>query len=328
MATLTSAADNTSTAKSKMRVIEPDGANFREDFNKNSFLFSHNLAGNPLFTLPRLTTLAETLLKKEGPKALRWKNSDAPIDAKWVQLPPSEQISSVSDAIQNLDKSGSWVVLYRVQNDPEYKAILEQALDDIEEMIGHPLRPEITWADSYIFMASPHALTPYHIDHEIACLMQVHGNRMAYLWDPNDRSVLTEEELENYYMGEMGAGTYREENQPKAYAYKMDAGKGVHHPVLAPHYYKNGDDYSVAIGVHLCLREVDQRGRAYQVNACLRRLGIKPTPPGVSPWKDNLKIGALNLLDKKNPTTKFDLIRSGAMRLKAPLRVLGKLRGK
>lgn len=312
----------------KSHVIEPEGTKFRGAFNHNSFLFSHNLAGNPLFELPRLTTLAETLIKKEGPTAVRWKNSDSPVDAKWSQLPPNEQIHSVSEAIQNLDKSGSWVVLYRVQNDPAYSAILEQALDDIEEMIGYPLRPEITWKDSYIFMASPHAVTPYHIDHETAFLMQVHGNRLAHLWDQKDRSVLTEKEIEEYYMGDLGAGTYLEKNQEKAYVYHMDAGKGVHHPVLAPHYYKNGDTYSVAIGVHLCLREVDQRGRAYQINSCLRKFGIKPTAPGVSPWKDKLKIGALNLLDKKNPKTKFDLIRSGAMRLKTPFRLVSKIKGR
>jgi len=287
-------------ATTKKHVIDPD-PKFRNDFNHNSFLFSHNLVGNPLFELPRLTQLAETLLKIEGPTALRWKNSDAPVDAKWAQLPPSEQVASVSEAIQNLDKSGSWVVLYRVQNDPEYSAILEQALDDIEEMIGRPLRPEITWKDSYIFMGSPHATTPYHIDHETAFLMQVHGNRIAQLWDQKDRSVLSEEEIESYYMGDLGAGTYLEKNQPKAYTYKMDAGKGVHHPVMAPHTYKNGDTYSVACGVHLNLRGADQTARAYQVNSMLRKLGMHPTPPGVSPGKDKLKIRQKESHDEVRP---------------------------
>jgi hypothetical protein len=313
-------------SSNKTHVIVPD-PKFRNDFNEKAFLFSHNLVGNPLFELPRLTQLAENLITNHGAGSVRWKNANSPVDAKWEQRPPSEQVANIGDAISNLQKSGSWVVLYRVQNDPAYNAILQQALDDIEEMIGRPLRPEITWADSYIFMASPQALTPYHIDHETAFLMQVHGNRMAYLWDQKDRSVITEEELENYYMGDLGAGTYRDANQAKAIPFHMDAGKGVHHPVLAPHYYQNGDDYSVAIGVHLCLRDVDQRGRAYQVNSCLRKLGLKPKQVGVSPATDNLKIRAMNLFDKKNPTTKFDLIRSGAWKVKGPFNAIGKLRG-
>jgi hypothetical protein len=326
MATLTSPTEARSTAK--QHVIEPEGTKFRGQFNEKAFLFSHNLKGNPLFSLPRLTKLAEFLIKKEGANCVRWKNADSPVDAKWDQRPPDEQLANVSEAIQNLDKSGSWVVLYRVQNDPEYSAILEQALDDIEEMIGHPLRPEITWKDSYIFMASPHALTPYHIDHETAFLMQVHGDRKAYLWDQKDRSVVTDLELESYYMGDLGAGTYKDDKKDKAIEFAMDAGKGVHHPVLAPHYYKNGDDYSVACGVHLCLRDVDRKGRAYQTNAFLRKLGLNPTSIGLDPAKDEKKMRFMERFDKKNPTTKYDLIRSGAARLRKPYKLIGKITGK
>src|SRR5476651_1361341 len=93
------------------RIIEPE-PRFRNDFDRNHFIFHHNLATSPLFTLPALTELAEQLLKIEGPSAIRWKNSEAAVDDKWGQKPPSEQIASVTEAIQNLDKSGSWVVLY------------------------------------------------------------------------------------------------------------------------------------------------------------------------------------------------------------------------
>jgi len=310
----------------KPRIIQPAGTKFRDDFDHNSFLFSHNLAGNPLFELSRLTALAETLLKVEGPTAIRWKNSDAPVDAKWGQKAPSEQIANVSEAIRNLDQSGSWVVLYRVQNDPEYSAILEQALDEMEEMMGRPLRSELTWKDSYIFMASPHATTPYHIDHETACLLQVHGDRVAHLWDQKDRSVLTENEIEEYYLGDIGSANYSEKKLEKAYTYKMNAGTGVHHPSLAPHDYKNGDTYSVAIGIHLCKKDIDQKARAYQVNGFMRRMGLKPTPPGRAPWRDRIKIGALGLLDKKKPKNKYELIRSGAMRLRNSLKFAGKLK--
>lgn len=292
------------------------GAEFREKFTRQSFLCSHNLVGNPLFELPRLTALAETLLKKEGPSAIRWKNANAPVDARWGQLPPGEQIKSVSEAVYNLDKSGSWVLLYRAQQDPEYGAILEKTIDEVAEMIGKPLRDEISWKDTYIFLGSPHAITPYHIDHETTFLFQVHGDREAHFWDQNDRSVLTDQEIEEYYLGNFGAGTYRQENQAKARIYNLVAGKAVYQPVLSPHYYQNGDSYSVAIGVHLDLKSFDRKARAYQVNGLLRSMGIKPTSPGISPWRDELKIRALQLLDKKKCTNKYDVIRSGAMRVR------------
>jgi len=310
------------------RLIEPEGTRFRDDFDRNHFIFQHNLATSPLFTLPRLTDLAEQLLQIEGPTAIRWKNSDAPVDAKWGQKPPSEQIATVSEAIRNLDASGSWVVLYRVQQVPEYSAVLEQALDEIEEMTGRPLRRELTWKDSYIFMASPHATTPYHIDHECACLLQVHGDRTAQLWDQKDRSVLSELEIEEYYMGDIGSANYSQKKADKATTYSMNAGTGVHHPSLAPHAYKNGDTYSVACGIHLCKKDIDQKARVYQANALMRRFGVKPTPPGISSFRDGLKKGTVNLFDKKNPKTKYDLIRSGAVRMRTPFTLLNKLRGR
>ncbi len=144
----------------------------------------------------------------------------------------------VSDAIANLNASGSWVVLYRVQQVPEYAAVLNQALAEIEDMVGRPVIKDLTWKDSYIFMASPNATTPYHIDHECACLMQVHGDRVAHLWDQKDRSVLSELEIEEYYMGDIGSANYSEKKLDKATVYKMNAGTGVHHPSLAPHAYQ------------------------------------------------------------------------------------------
>jgi hypothetical protein len=315
-----------SSASTGTRIIEPEGTRFRDDFDRNHFIFHHNLAGNPLFELPALTELAEKLLKIEGPSAIRWKNSEAPVDAKWGQKPPSEQIANVSEAIRNLDKSGSWVVLYRVQQVPEYSAVLEQALGEIEEMMGRPLLSELTWKDSYIFMASPNAVTPYHIDHECACLMQVHGDRIAHLWDQKDRSVLSELEIEEYYMGDIGSANYSEKRLEKATTYQMNAGTGVHHPSLAPHDYKNGPDYSVAVGIHLCKKDIDRKARVYQANALLRRLGVKPAPPGLG--SDGLKMNAIGMLDKKNPKTKYDLIRSGAVRARTPFKLINKLRGR
>src|SRR5476649_2178947 len=95
-----------SNAVQSTRIIEPE-ARFRNDFDRNHFIFHHNLANSPLFTLPALTELAEQLLKIEGPTAIRWKNSEAAVDAKWGQKPPSEQFASVSEAIRNLNASGS-----------------------------------------------------------------------------------------------------------------------------------------------------------------------------------------------------------------------------
>ena len=70
---------------------------------------------------------------------------------------------------------------------------------------------------------------------------------------------------------------------------------------------------------------IDRLARAYQVNGFLRKMRFKPTPPGINPSRDRLKISALSLLDKKKPKNKYELIRSGAARVRDSIHFVGKL---
>jgi hypothetical protein len=292
---------------------------FRRLYNRSCFQFHHRLSGHPLFELPRLATLAETLLREDGPGSVRRFSSDAAISMKWSEMRHKGLREEISQAIEDLEKSGSWLLLYRTQTDPEYRVLMEQIITEIGEMTGAPLAEQVTWKDAYIFMASPGSVTPYHIDHESTFLFQIRGQREANIWD---RSVVTDPELEDYYRGNTAAANYNQENQSKANVYSMAAGTGVHHPCLAPHAFKNGPTYSIALGVHFCLRDWDRQARIHQINACLRRFRFQPTPPGRSAWRDRAKIGALGLLSKRNPKNKNELIRSGFMRLVSPLAVI------
>jgi hypothetical protein len=49
---------------------------------------------------------------------------------------------------------------------------------------------------------------------------------------------------------------------------------------------------SVAISITYELRSVDRMTKIHRFNRRLRRLGLKPTPPGVSAWGDQLKLAA------------------------------------
>jgi hypothetical protein len=292
----------------------------QEKFNLASFMFSHNLAGHPLFELPRLVELANTL-SKDQPNKIACQASEIPAHSKWSEIPTKEYVEEV---ISKIEDSGSWVLLYSVQQDPEYNFLLNKIITELEALTGRPLQKEITWLDAYIFIASPHSVTPYHIDHESTFLFQIHGEREANIFDSFDRSVLTDEEIERYYIGDLQSANYLKENQSKASVYKLAPGKGVHHPVRAPHWFKNGDKYSIAMGIHFCQRSYDLQARIYQFNYYLRRLGLTPIPPGKSAIRDKAKIFAMGLLAKRNPSSKYELIRSSITRLQKLTQVLHK----
>jgi hypothetical protein len=46
----------------------------------------------------------------------------------------------------------------------------------------------------------------------------------------------------------------------------------------------------VALSLNYDLRSIQRSGRIYAINRRLRRLGIEPTPPGISVWRDRTKL--------------------------------------
>ncbi len=206
--------------------------------------------------------------------------------------------------------------------DPQFKQLHGQLLCEIGQLSGVPLFDQITWSSLTAFLASPHVITPYHIDHESNFLFQIAGEKDLFLFDPSDRSVLSDAEIEEFYVGDFQAARYREELQHRAAGYRMVPGIAAHHPPLAGHWVLNGDAVSISVSMGFCMKPLDRRARVYQCNRYLRRLGLHPLPPGRSVLRDRLKIAGLGLLSKAHPKTQDEILYSGLNRLRrlaAPL---------
>ena len=68
-------------------------------------------------------------------------------------------------------------MLEDVQVDPEYAALVNQIITELETLTGKPLRKQMTWLGAYIFIGSPNSITPYHIDSELNFLFQIQGEK-------------------------------------------------------------------------------------------------------------------------------------------------------
>jgi hypothetical protein len=305
-------------------LLSANPADFARDFNVKSFMFRHALADHPLFTLPRLATLADRTLEQGDLRkfvALGGKTSSS--DAKFATMQPREKLS---ETIRQLGEAGAWLKITSANAvDPAYEALLQQLLQEIEALAAVPLRQEITWSTLTVFMASPHIVTPYHIDHESNFLFQISGQKQLTLFDPNDRGLLSENEIENFYRGDFEAAQWREELQLRGSAYQLVPGAVVHHPPLAPHWVQNGDNISISVSIGFCMQSLDRRARIYQVNHFLRRFGLQPSPPGRSRLRDRIKIAGIGMISKSSPKTPEEILFSGTDRLLAPRRVMKKL---
>ena len=298
-----------------------DGAPFREDFNRKSFSYRHGLANHPLFELPRIADLAMKLWGT-GKGLVTMKSGDTTVAGGWTEMPGKSM--SLVKAIRELPESGAWLMLKNVFLDPDYRELMDQGYRDLARLTGLDVARDVSWPDAYIFIASPRSITPYHFDHESTFLMQIHGEKTYNIFDPKE---LREEEIEEYYLGDLSSAHYRDDVQARASVYALKPGLGVHQPPRAPHWVRNGDEYSVSFSILSCLRSIDREAPVYQMNHFLRTLGLDPAPPGQSGWKDALKRALLASSARRNPKSKNDLLRAGLERVARPAAFVRKLRG-
>ena len=90
---------------------------------------------------------------------------------------------------------------------------------------------------------------------------------------------------------------------------------------------KNGDAVSVSASFNLCLKDIDRRAHVFQMNYYLRKLGIRPAPPGTSAVRDALKAGLLEALGSSNPRSPDEAVSSGLDRLRQPVYAMRRLYG-
>ena len=310
-------------SKLPLRIFDHEPGEFAEEFNQRPFAVSHNLGNHPLFGLPRLIELAKTLWAEAGSKVV-FQEGNASFKDRWDEMAQKKAVSFIK-GISDIQGSSSWVLLKSVQIDPEYKACIDRCVVELSELTSVDLAKEISWIDGYVFIASPGAVTPHHIDHESNFLLQIHGEKKMNVCDPSDRTLLFEEEIENYYAGDLSAAGLKPVSQERAYTFPMAPGSGVHIPSKGPHWVRNDEQYSVSFSINFCMRETDVKSRIYQCNHYLRKLDFRPTPPGRSALKDWLKIMALGRLGGVKAGNKNELLRKNVRRLEGASRFLGKV---
>jgi hypothetical protein len=267
---------------SGMKVLEGDVERFRENFNRASFEFSHRLADHPLFELPRLLELATSLPDPD----VYYDAGDVRVDQRWDEIPRTKL--TVSQLIERIENAGAWIILRGSHKDPHYSALIQQCLAEAQELVGPAFPRRVKCVRGLIFITSPNRVTTYHIDRECNFLMQVHGDKVIHLFDRFDREVLPEEEIERFWSVDNNAARFKEQYQERANHYQLRPGNGVHIPVNAPHWLKNGDNLSVTLAVTFQSKDASLPN-VYRTNHFLRKAGLHPLPPGRSRVRDALK---------------------------------------
>ena len=287
------------------RLIELDRNIFREKFNRRQFVFRHHLSDEPLFQLPRLIELARSTAATRADD-LYYDAGVQDIGQRWGTAPAA---FPVDQTINSIEHAGAWIVLKRADSDPRYAALLDRCMSDILEVSGRELERKMRRKEVIVFITSPNRLTTYHIDSENNFLLQLSGKKEINLFRPEDREVTTDEEIECFYSIDTNAAIYKPELQHRAEVLTMEPGMGVHIPVNAPHWLRNGDNISISVSINYHGYD-SERAAIYRTNHYLRRLGLTPTPPFRSPVVDQLKRPIGVVLGRLHDRFRFQLRKS------------------
>ncbi|HVP06473.1 MAG TPA: hypothetical protein VMS71_01425, partial [Candidatus Acidoferrum sp.] len=142
-----------------------DRAIFDSFYPFKPFVMRHRLVDHPLFALPRLVQLSKTL-----PAAnVEYNAGEVQVNQDPTSTPRTGL--SMAETIQRIEQAHSWMVLKYVETDPEYRDLLYSCLDEAR-MLAEVHTPGAFQYEGFIFITSPKAVTPYHMDPEHNFLLQ------------------------------------------------------------------------------------------------------------------------------------------------------------
>lgn len=275
-------------------LINIDDAVFAQNFPHHGFKITHQLCDQPEFRLERLVQLAQRLPDNQ----VEYYSGKVDVNQDPGKHPKNGL--SLVETIRRIEECGSWLVLKNVQSDPAYGALLRNVLDQVYgKLEGGALGPDFRnfhREEAFIFVSSPNSVTPYHLDEEHNFLAQIRGTKEISMWDPKDRTVMPEEQIEYMLQVYHGEGYHRnmefkEEFQQRATVHKLTPGEALHFPVGAPHWVKNGPEVSISFSLTFRSEMSRRQAVVYFMNRKLRNKNMRPTPPGESPMRDALKYG-------------------------------------
>jgi CelD/BcsL family acetyltransferase involved in cellulose biosynthesis len=254
----------------------------RASFGRTPFGVRHRLGESGLFELTRLLELAKRL----PDNSVEYNAGDVPLTLDPSQTPRTGL--SVEETLQRIESCRSWMVLKNVEQDPEYRHLLESCLAEVGQL-SHAVSPGMSRKEGFIFISSPRSVTPYHMDPEENFLLQIRGRKTMHVFDASDRSILSDEEIERFLTGANRNLVFRDEYQPKARIFSLGPTEGVHVPVTSPHWVQNGEEVSISFSITFQTTSSIRLTHAHRMNAQLRRWGLEPSPVGSSPWRDAVK---------------------------------------
>lgn len=271
------------------RVVDIDSAAFAEGFGRRSVAVHHSLADHPLFTIDAIAELADRL----PPGSVRREQKDLPLANSgfgYVDV----GAGSPSQTIRDVERSGVRVSLRDIQQAPEYRKLINECLDEVEELVADR-EGGMTRRAGYLFISAPASTTPMHFDVEHSFLLQVKGIKHVSVASFDHDPVARHRELDRYIDGKE---CDFDAMQEAAVTIRLEPGVGVYLPSYVPHWVETEAGVSVSFSIPFFTSYTERAEGVSRINRRLRQLRLSPRPLGASEPVDRRKAAVFRSVQK------------------------------
>lgn len=268
--------------------VEVDPNVLDEGFSRQDFPLRHNLADNPLFSLEAIAELADSMPEGQVEHNLGDLPEELPDGA-----PPQADLTP-GEIARGIETNRCWMVLKRIEFNPQYREMLQSLLGPIAERVG-PREGGATRFEAYIVLSAPNSTTPVHIDPEHNFFMHIKGPKRFDVgsWGDDDESGLTA--MKRYYGDNH---RYVDRMPDGANSYNLEPGDGLYLPPHAPHMVKTFDPVAISLSCAMYTKELEDLVSLFRMNSQLEKMRLPVAPPGRHPTSDRAKAAVWRSLRK------------------------------
>jgi hypothetical protein len=270
-----------------------DEAAFATHFERRPFKIAHDLASHPLLQLPRLIQYAQSLdrpiLYFRGDLAINQAVATGGARRTFIDKRLARPALTAPEVLEQIETCGAWMHLRDVGTNPAYAALLAQLMEELRDP-AQQMAPGISGPRADIFVSSPGAITPFHLDEEHNFLLQIRGMKTLHIADGFNPVVIDPGTLRAFFAGNGELAPYSEHLEQHAVRVELCPGEGVHIPACHPHWVRNGGEVSISLGLLWYSDSIARRRFLYRVNRWMERCGLEPAPPGHHPVVDMIKV--------------------------------------
>jgi hypothetical protein len=247
--------------------------------------YHHGLAGHEALSRERLVALAG---------ALRPDDIEHHVGYVPLLLPhgvPDRLDLVAADVARDIESNGCWMLYSRLRNYPQsaaLRAVVEAEIAERAATIGDS-EGGVEELNVSVLFAAAGSRVPVHFDNHHVLLLQIAGTKEVHIGSYADATrgqVVIER---NLLPPRLNA-----DSVPDAVdAFHLQPGDGLYIPPFAFHWVIGGDDVSIAASVSVRTPATARTLSVHIANGSLRKLGLRPRPPGASQRGDTLKLAAL-----------------------------------